>query len=321
MIRPNWWPPSRGGGEIGLLDVRETLCRLNGFGAAAGKAVRFCEPAILCKGLDGSVVSWGEPAALWEGRRSEEQICRLFPNGWPLDTELARWYLKKLHESHLGKRESYRVFLVETAERAWARQLWQETLEDTGFSLQGFLLPWQHDLLWDQADDATAAMSPHLHFCLQPSHLRWRLIRAGESVADGQHPGFSRGRLLSQITSFMRQHRSVELADDEVLRALVGSAPPDGSVTYDDLSLPMAGRQLVSGLPTRQTFVWSDFLATAPSLLYAWQEVRSAIFAAAELRMEGREGLDLPGWRVLTPNRLARLFVDGPVVRLWDGSL
>lgn len=276
------------------------------------------------RGPDGGFSHWGRRALAWKDRLPEGQVVEVFPSGWPVNTAHARHYLKHFHETYLPRKGVCKVHLVETEERRWARQLWQETMEDSTFSLQGFLAPWQHDVLLAKADP-DAALSPYLHFRLEEQVSRWHLISGGQVQACGSDEGLSSQRLLAQLADYLRRAAALEVGP-AALRSLVLASRadlPGGQAPA--LTLLVAGRQLHSGLPTRQTFAWSEFLAGKPSFLQAWHRVRRRIFQQAEEVTgplgKGREGLDLPGWRVLTSGDLSSLFVEGPVVKLMDETL
>jgi hypothetical protein len=320
---PNWWPSTP---EVGLLDVRDGMCSVSFLDTSSGQVERFSEPAFLRRTADGAYSHWGRRALAWKGRLANGQVCEVFARGWPSDPATARWYLKKLAETYFPKRGLCRVHLLEVAEFSWARQLWQETLEDSGFSVQGFLAPWQHDVLLAKGGRAEFALSPYLHFCLDESFTSWHLINGGKVAASASDSRLSEARLLSQIGDFLRRGASLEVAPS-ALRSLVLASvcwPGMRSPGRGALNLSVAGRQVHSGLPTRQTFAWSDFLATQPAVVEAWRAVKRRIFAeVADLSGGGaglNEGLDLPGWRVLTSGGLAQLFVEGPVVRLMDAA-
>lgn len=309
LTYPSWWPSET---DIGLLDTRGGECSLRFVKSSGTTLHQFCEPAVVRLADGGKASHWGKTAQVWRWRRPETEIQELFPQGWPVKADLVRWYLKKLRETYLGPRkDSYRLLVLDDEERVWVRQLWQETLEDSGFALQGFLSSWQHDLLVAKPGDRGAAMSAYLHFHLQSSGLRWRLIKEGKSLIDGEHFGLTEARLLSQMKSHLRRHASLEVSEEVLAETTAARA---------ELTFPIAGRQTTSGLPSSQIFDWTSFLAGRPSVVEAWREVRSQIFSAAKVAFDGAEGLDLPGWRVLTAGRLAPLFVEGPIIRLWDSD-
>lgn len=317
-VGPDWWPTS---GDLTLLDVRDGVCQISLLDTREGKLQSWCEPSWLRRGSDGAPTHWGRRALVWQGRLPESQICPVFPTGWPLDPGLARWYLKRLHETYLPKKGARRILLVEPEPRPWARQLWQESLEDTPFSVHGYLQPWQHDVLLSRGAQPEHALSPFLHFRLDESLTSWQLIQSGAVSATGQHPGLSATRLLAQIGDHLRRRCSLEVGSN-ALRALVLASSRDGEGKPGDLKLTVAGRQIWSGLPSRQTFDWTEFLSGRPGLISAWREVKRQISDQAEaltgVAAGKDEGLDLPGWRVLTSGALAPLFVEGPVVRLFD---
>lgn len=328
MARPAWWPglePSSRPGrtesakEIGLLDVRDGVCRVCFLDPGSGKVESFSEPSVVRQHGDGSFSHWGRRALAWKDRLSEGQVREVFPSGWPIDPAVSRRFLRKLHETYLSRRGGCRVFLVESQTLSWVRQLWRETLEDSAFTLQGFLTPWQHDLLLVKGAEPEQALSPFLHFRIDDAIASWTLLEGGEVAGEGRHAGLTAGRLLGQLGSYLRRHSSIEVAPG-ALRALLLASRPE--LVPAELSLAFAGRQVLSGLPARQTFSWRDFLATQPSVVDSWREVRARIFTQAEeicgWSPGPGEGLDLPGWRVLTGSALASLFVEGPVVKLWD---
>lgn len=318
-VGPDWWPATS---EITLLDVRDGFCQISLLNCGEATMRSWCEPAWLRRGPDGTPSHWGRRALAWHGRLPEGQVCPVFPTGWPLDPGLARWYLRKLHETYLTKKRGCRILLVEPEPRPWARQLWQESLEDTPFSVQGYLDPWQHDVLLAKFSKPEQALSPFLCFRLDETMASWQLLQYGAVAASGSHPGLSSSRLLGQMGDYLRRHRSLE-AGCNALKALVLASFREGQGRPDDLRLPVAGRQIWSGLPSRQIFDWPEFLAGRPGLVEAWREVKRRIYQQAEELSgvaPGRdEGLDLPGWRILSSGQLAPLFVEGPVVRLFDG--
>ena len=315
---PNWWPSTA---EVALLDVRDGFCRVSFVDTSTGKVERYAEPAVLRRAADGTLSHWGRRALAWKGRLADGQVLEVFPTGWPVDTGLARWYLKKLTETYLPKR-SCRIFLMETKDMPWARQLWQETLEDSAFSVQGFLAPWQHDVLIAKGGQPEQALSPFLHFRVDDCLTSWQLITGGQVAESGSDTGLSATRLLSQMGDFLRRRCSVEVATG-VLQAVALASCPEQMAKPCEPTVAVAGRQLLSGLPTRQTFAWAEFMATRPTVVEAWHGVKARIYAQAEqicgVAAGHDEGLDLPGWRVLTSGPLADLFVEGPVVRLFDG--
>jgi hypothetical protein len=327
MASPAWWPrpdPTRSGrsappAEIGLLDVRDGLCRVSFVDPVQGLVEQHCEPAVLRRSADGSFSHWGRRALAWQDRLQHGQVCQVFPSGWPVEPAIARRYLKRLHETYLSGRSCCRIFLLESQPLGWVRELWRETLEDTAFALRGFLAPWQHDILLVKGAQPEQALSPFVHFRVEPTLTSWSLIKEGAVVAEGQHPGLSEGRLLSQLGEYLRRHSSIEAAPVALRSLLVASRPEQ---LPPDRTLTVHGRQVLAGLPTRQSFVWDDFLATQPSVVESWRQVKSRLTAqATEVSgwEAGRgEGLDLPGWRILTSGLLAPLLVEGPVVGLWD---
>ncbi|MDG7111622.1 hypothetical protein OVO43_12210, partial [Streptococcus pneumoniae] len=62
-----------------------------------------------------------------------------------------------------------------------------------------------------------------------------------------------------------------------------------------DTELQVAGRQIHSGLPSRQRLTAGQLLEPRPSMSQAWNRVKERIFAQAGLSASDREGLDLPG--------------------------
>lgn len=315
---PDWWP---GLSELVLLDVRDGVCQISVVETGPGKVRVYGEPAWLRRAADGTPTHWGRRALAWRERLPEGQVCQLFPTGWPLDPGLARWYLKRLHETYMPKKGACRVLLVEPETRPWARQLWQESLEDTPFSIQGYLLPWQHDLLLAKSGHPEAALSPFLHFRLDQTAASWKLIESGAVSVEGSHPGLSSSRLLGQLGDYLRRHASLEVGR-QALEGLLLASIREGEGQPGDLRQEVAGRQIWSGLPSRRSFDWREFLTGRPGLLEAWREVKRHIYRQAE-ELSGvspgqDEGLDLPGWRILSSGPFAPLFVEGPVVRLFE---
>jgi hypothetical protein len=158
---------------------------------------------------------------------------------------------------------------------------------------------------------------------VEEQRVHWHLVNGGSLAASDCDEGLSTQRLLGQLADYLRRAAGLEVGP-LALRNLVLASCREEFARTPALALPVAGRQLHSGLPTRQTFSWIEFLAGKPPLLHAWRRVRRRIFAQAEEITgplgKGREGLDLPGWRVLTSGALSPLFVEGPVVKLMDDA-
>lgn len=307
--------------------MRDALCSVSFVSLSTGHSENYCEPAVVRTAKDhlapdaAATSYWGRRALAWQYRLAAGQVRELFPSGWPVDTALARWYLKMFQQTYLTQRGACKVHLVEQEEKRWARELWQETLEDSAFSLQGFLEPWQHDILLVKGGKPESALSPYVHFRLEASQASWQLITRGTVAASGHDPGLSAARLQNQLTDYLRRRALVEVGPTAVHGLLLASCMPSSRRT-ETSSMRVAGRHLNSGLPTRQNFAWPEFLASRPGVLEAWHRVKRRIFEQAKEVAGGisggGEGLDLPGWRVLTSGALAPLFVQGAVVAMMD---
>jgi hypothetical protein len=307
------------------LDVRDQGCRISVLRSGEGGLWQTAsEPALLRRAPAGDGFShWGRRALAWKHRLPLGQVIAVFPAGHPADTSVARFYLKRFHETYLAKKGVCKVHLLEEQQTPWIRQLWQETLEDSAFALQGFLQPWQHDILLAKPGQPELGMSPYLHFQLGDQMAAWKLIQAGEVAAQGSDARLCGQRIVAQVADFLRRRVDLEVGE-ETVRGLLQASCQAALRRPESPSLSLAGRQLHSGLPTRQTFAWTELVAGKPAFVQAWRSVKRRIFAQAEAltgRASGNaEGLDLPGWRVLPSGPLAQLFVEGPAVSLMDGK-
>jgi hypothetical protein len=314
---PSWWPLAN---EIVTLDVRDDLCRVSVLDKSTGQVILLSEPAVLRRDGKGAFSHWGRRALAWKDRLLEGQVCQVFPSGHPIDPTVSRWYLRRFIDTYLPGKASLRTYVVESRAVPWLRQLWRETLEDSALTLQGFLTPWQQELLLAKGSQVEQALSPYLYFRVDDSRTSWVLINGGNAVEEGGDPGLSEGRLVGHIGDFLRRLAFIEVAPP-ALRALLAGSCRQGMARPDDLTHTVAGRHLLSGLPTQASFSWPAFVATQSSLVLAWQDIKRSIYSQVEQVSGSRacdEGLDIPGWRVLTSDSVSALFVEGPVVRLFE---
>lgn len=303
------------GEQVGLLDSRDDVCLLSLVDRAAGAVQSFREPALLRRGAAERYSQWGRSALAWQGRLGEGEVVAAFPDGCPRDATSGRWFLQRFLEAHqLGKRP-IKLLLVEPEPRPWARQLWSETLDELPLAVAGYLTPWQHDLYLAKAGQLDEARAPHLHLRLQPAGLSWVLLRDAAEMASGSDSLLAETRLLDLMGDHLRRQHALDVAPAHLrdLWLALGERRREGR------GLQVAGRQIHSGLPSRQTLAPADLLVARPSMSIAWSRVKERIFAQAGLASRQREGLDLPGWRVLTSGALASLFVEGAVVRWLEG--
>ncbi len=315
---PNWWPK---GPEFTLLDSREQTCRLFHWNGKAGSQ-EWSEPAYLRLGEQGAPTAWGRRAKAWLERESPARLRQVFPQGWPQDSVLARWYLERFAQTYLASRKRWKVLVTEDRERRWIRRLWRESLEDSALSVDGFLLPWQHDLVLASLERPELAMGNHLHLALEEGVICWRFVRRGESIASGKDASLGRSRLIGLVAEHARRHLRLETSEGAVFDLLATTELADSAVRERALPYLLAGRHLPSGLPTRTEFVWATFFENDPTLIEAWQTVKKRIAEQAkrccEVAMEPGPGLDLPGWRVLCSGALSSLLTEGPIARLLE---
>lgn len=305
---PLWWPL---GEPVGLLDTRDEVCRLSLVDGATGRVQSAAEPALLRRAAEQGYSHWGRSALAWQGRLVEDQVHGAFPEGCPRDAGAGRWYLQRFLEAHPLERRPLKLFLVELEPRPWARQLWSETVEELPLAIAGYLTPWQHDLYLGKAGDLAGARAPHLHLRLEATGLSWHLLREATVVASGSDSLLAETRLLDLLGDQLRRQHGLDVAPAGLRQIWLRLA----EARRGETELLVAGRQIHSGLPSRQRLTPARLLEARPSMSIAWSRVKERIFAQAELPAREREGLDLPGWRVLASGPLAGLFVEGAVVR------
>ncbi len=306
---PSWWPV---GEPVGLLDTRDELCRLSLVESSSGRVQSVVESALLRRsGSESGFSHWGRSARAWQGRLVEGEVQGAFPDGFPRDAAAGRWYLQRFLQAFPQGKRPLKLFLVESEPRPWARQLWSETLEELPLSVAGYLTPWQHDLYLAKGGDLLGARAPHLHLRLEPVGLSWHLLREGEVVGAGTDSLLAETRLLDLLGDQLRRQHALDVAPSNLREVWLRLAEAGRS----DTELQVAGRQIHSGLPSRQRLTAGQLLEPRPSMSQAWNRVKERIFAQAGLSASDREGLDLPGWRVLPSGALANLFVEGAVVR------
>lgn len=314
---PSWWP---GGSEFALLDLRDGVCRLSRWSEADGVRA-WSEPAFVRLTPQGRPQAWGRRAAAWKERGGDGEVREVFPEGWPADTSLARWYLTRFAETYHPDRARCRILITEQRERRWTRRLWRESLEDSAFSVVGFQAPWQHELLLATAERTELAMGSYLHLEVEGAFLSWSFIQEGRRLGGGHDPRISQSRLIHLIAEYARRNLGLESAPeaigDLIKTTLLGAG-------HDNSSLELSGRHLPSGLPIRQPFAWRDFFRVDGELAEGWFGIKQRI---ADQAMEGHQiamatgpGLDLPGWRILAAGEFTELFLEGPLARMLEES-
>lgn len=302
---PSWWPSRP---ELSLLDLRDGSCRLSCWDGSQGLR-RWSQPALVRLCPKGQPSVWGDEAAAWTERVARGQVVEMFPQGRPADPSLARWFLTRFAKAHLPSRSRCRTLIVEPDPRRWGRRLWHESLEDSSFSVEGFVAPWQHDLLLATVGRKEFALDSYLHIELEADAFSWSFIAQGERLGGDRDPQLSRSRMVYFVAEYARRHLGLE-ASSQAIGALLRGLSAEGSV--------LTGRHLASGLPTRRAFDCADFLRTEADLFGAWKWIKTRIAEQAaklcQVALTSVPGLDLPGWRLLAAGELSGLFAEGSFV-------
>lgn len=315
---PEWWPNAP---AFTLLDARNGVCRLSSWSAKTGLQ-QWSEPAYVRFTSEARPLSWGNRAAAWVGRAAGSRVRLAFTDGWPSDTVTARWYLSRLTESCLPPKTRHRVWITEDSERRWTRRLWHESLEDSAFTVGGFLAPWQHELILETVERPELALGNRLHVELERQALVWNFLAGGRRLGGGRDPRLSETGLLLSVAEYARRYLSVECAEETLRALLVSATRAETGRRPESLSGQIEGRQLSSGLPIRLGFSWLEFLSAEARISENWLSIKSQLAAQAEeccqVRLEEGPGLGLPGWRVLLGGELTPILVEAAVSRLLE---
>lgn len=271
IASPDWWPTES---DYALVEAVNDRFTLWWWSKDERKFLLHSEPAYVRLTRTGQLSHWGSRAQDWLSRSARPRPLAIFHEERPVDAALAGQFLRLFHQKYLSNVKTCRLYLPASEAGSWVGDLWNEALEDSPFSSLGTLNSSQRELVKACGGLTARCRDLHLLLDLQPTRTQWTLLKDASTVAAGTDLRLSHAQVARQITDHVRTQCLVDLSSRSLEELLEASKSLEEDRRSSPLEITVAGRHMLSGLPTRCRFSWKQFLFTDPPFLHEWRRIR-----------------------------------------------